>query len=130
MVDRGAPEHRRGVFEAFYDDVDMLHANGTISLALSSAFHLKFGLSVREAELTNTSEELPYFSPFVSENMISYSFADNSMLIQALGTLKSSRYRSRADTEKIPGYVDLDFLYTYMLHSGLGFVVHQFQKTF
>jgi len=115
-------DYRRGVFEAEYGDVDILHANGTISLALSSQMHLKFGLSVREAELTDTSEEIPYFSPFLSENMLSYSFADNTMLVQILGTYKSSRFRSRADRDKIPGYIDLDFLYTYMLNSGLGFV--------
>lgn len=115
--------YERGVFRAAYGDVDMLHANGTISLALSSELHLKFGISVREAELTDNSEEIPYFSPFVSENMISYSFADNTMLVQVLGTLKSSRFRSRSDLEKIPGYVDLDFLYTYMLNRGLGLVV-------
>ena len=115
--------YERGVFEALYGDVDMLHANGTISLVLSNALHLKFGFSVREAELTDTSEEVPYFSPFISENMVSYSFADNSMLVQVLSSLKGSRFRSRSDQEKIPGYVDLDFLYTYMLNSGLGFVV-------
>ena len=116
-------DYSRGVFDAIYGDVDILHANGTVSFALSNALHLKFGLSVREGELTDANEEIPYFSPFVSENMVSYSFANNSMLVQVLGTLKSSRFRSRADQEKIPGYVDLDFLYTYMLNSGLGFVV-------
>lgn len=116
-------DYSRGVFDAIYGDVDILHANGTISLALSNELHLKFGIAVREAELTDTNEEIPYFSPFVSENMISYSFANNSMLVQVLSTLKSSRFRSRTDQEKIPGYVDLDFLYTYMLNSGLGFVV-------
>ena len=115
--------YERGVFNAVYGDVEMLHANGTLSLALSSELHLKFGVSVREAELTDTNEEIPYFSPFVSENMISYSFADNTMLMQVLGSFHSSRFRSRSDMEEIPGYVDLDFLYTYMLNPGLGLVV-------
>ena len=116
-------EYTRGVFEAFYGDADILHASGTLSLALSNQLHLKFGLSVREAELTDSGDEIPYFSPFSSENMLSYSFANNSMLVQVLSTLQSSRFRSRADQEKIPGYIDLDLLYTYMLNSGLGFVV-------
>ena len=55
--------------------------------------------------------------------MVSYAFADNSMLVQLLGTFHSSRYRLRNETERIDSYVDLDFLYTYMLNSGLGFVV-------
>ena len=116
-------DYRRGVFSVNYDDAEVYHADGAVSLSLSSGLHLKFGLSVREAELTDNNEEIPYFSPFLSENMVSYAFANDQMLVQVIGTFHSSRYTSRDATEEIPGYIDMDFLYTYMLHSGLGLVV-------
>ena len=116
-------EYRRGVFQNFYDDVEIVHANGAASLMLNNGLHFKFSIAVREAELSDTNQEVPYFSPFVSENMVSYAFADNSMLIQMIGSFHSSRYRFRTETERIDSYVDLDFLYTYMLNTGLGFVV-------
>ena len=115
--------YRRGVFSINYDDAEILHANGAISLSLSSGLHLKFGVSVRKGELTDTGSDIPYFAPFLSENMISYSFANKQMLVQALGTFHSSRTMIRDDEEELPGYIDLDFLYTYMLHSGLGLVI-------
>ncbi len=114
--------YRRGVFDINYDDVEILQAQGAFSLSTANGLHFKVGLAVREATLTDSEGELPYFSPFVSENMISYSFSENRMLLQVLGTLYSSRYRMRTDEDKIPGYIDVDVLYTFMLHPGLGLV--------
>ena len=115
--------YRRGIFAFGHDDVEVFHADGDISISFSRGLHLKLGISVREAKFTDTEINVPYYSPIVSENMISYSFYDKRMMLQLLTNYHSRRNRSRFDEIKVDDYFDIDLTYSYKLHSGLGLIV-------
>ncbi|MFK7846400.1 MAG: hypothetical protein AB8G77_13965 [Rhodothermales bacterium] len=115
--------YRRGIFNYAFEDVEILHAEGDVSISFPSGIHAKFGVSVREAQLTDSDVNVPYYSPIVSENMISYTFAEKRMMLQLLTTYHSSRFRSRFDTIKVKDYFDIDLTYSYNLHAGLGMIV-------
>ena len=114
--------YRRGIFTIGYQDAEILTIAGDLSLVILRGLHAKFGVAYRDGELTETKEHIPYFSPLVSENMISYKFHDNRMLIQALASYYGSRYRNRAEDVEIDDYFDLDFLYSYQLSNGIGLI--------
>lgn len=114
--------YRRGVFTMNYGDVEILHADGDVSFSLPGGFHAKLGISVRDGQLTDGEQHIPYFSPIISENMVSYSFSEEKMLLQLFTTYHSSRYHNRLSDTKVDDYVDLDLLYSYKLNQGLGLI--------
>ena len=115
--------YRRGIFTYDYEDVEILHAEGDISISFPSGIHAKFGVSVREGKLKDTETNIPYYSPIVSENMLSYTFNQKRMMVQLLTTYHSSRFRNRTDNTKVGDYFDLDFSYSYKVHAGLGIIL-------
>ncbi|MEM8485498.1 MAG: hypothetical protein AAF564_08100 [Bacteroidota bacterium] len=115
--------YRRGIFAYNYADVEILHADGDISISFPSGIHAKFGVSVREAQLTDSEVNVPYYSPIISENLISYTFAEKRMMLQLLTTYHSSRNRNRFDNSKVDDYFDMDLSYSYKMHPGLGMIV-------
>lgn len=115
--------YRRGIFNYEFEDTEILHADGDISISFSGDLHLKLGVSVREAKLTDTDVNVPYFSPIVSENMLSYTFSQKRMMLQLLTTYYSSRNRNRFDNSKVKDYFDIDLSYSYQIHAGLGFIL-------
>ncbi len=115
--------YRRGIFSHDYEDVEILHAEGDISISFPSGIHAKFGVSVREAQLKDTDTNVPYYSPIVSENMVSYTFNEKRMMLQLLTTYHSSRFRNRFDNTKVGDYFDIDFAYSFKIHAGLGLIL-------
>ena len=114
--------YRRGIFAHDFQDVEIFHASGDISIAFGQGIHAKLGVSVREARLTDLDVVVPYFSPIVSENILSYRFNQKRMMVQLLTTYYSSRNRNRFDDSKVSDYFDIDLLYSYNMNSGLGFI--------
>lgn len=114
--------YRRGIFVNNYDDAEIITIAGELSFVIIRGLHAKFGVAYRDGKLTDNDQNIPYLSPFVSENMISYNFNDERMLLQLLASYYSSRYRNRLETTKIDDYFDLDLTYSYQLQNGLGLI--------
>ena len=114
--------YRRGVFTLDYGDAEILSVSGDISFVILRGLHAKFGVSYRDAQLTENEQHIPYFSPLVSENMISYNFNDERMLLQLLASYYGSRYRNRLEDIEVDDYVDLDILFSYQINSALGLI--------
>ena len=114
--------YRRGIFAIDYRDAEILSIAGDISFVLLRGLHAKFGVEYRDAELRDTKEHIPYFSPLVSENMISYNFNNERTLLQLLASYYGSRYRNRLEDVKVDDYIDLDLLFFYKVHRNLGVI--------
>ncbi len=115
--------YRRGIFAYGYEDAEIFHADGDISISFGGGFHTKLGVSVREATLKDSDVNVPYYSPIVSENMITYTFNEKRMMLQLLTTYYSSRNRNRFDDTKVGDYLDVDLTYSYNVHAGLGLIL-------
>jgi hypothetical protein len=115
--------YRRGIFTLVYDDVEIYHAGGNVSLVLPFGLQTEFGATYRDGRFKDSDAPIPYFSPVEGRGMISYLFNRRKTLFQVLATYHSPRHRSRFEDIEVDDYVELDVTATHKVNPGLSLVL-------
>ncbi len=114
----------RGVITLNYGEADILHFGGSVSVVLPGGLHAMIGVSYRDGKLDEDEDdiEIPYFSPFLGETTLSYSFAQRRGLFQITGHYENTRYIDRLQTREVGSYLDLDVEASYKVTPLVGVV--------
>ncbi|MEZ4699002.1 MAG: hypothetical protein R2834_01630 [Rhodothermales bacterium] len=115
--------YRRGIFPVFYDEVEIYHAGGTVSLVFPFGLQTEVGATYRDGRFKDSNSSIPYFSPVEGRGMISYLFNKRKTLVQWIGTYHSPRYRSRFEEVKVDDYLELDFVVSHKINPGLALIM-------
>lgn len=106
-----------------YDEVDIFHAGGALSLVLDGGLQASLSSSFRHGRLTDTDTHIPYFSPIVGEFMLAYVFAQRRARLQMTTTYERARYWSTDTSRRIGDYFDLDVIGTYNFTDSFGAIL-------
>ncbi len=115
--------YRRGIFPIFYDEVEIYHAGGNVSLVFPFGLQTEVGATYRDGRFKDNDDTIPYFSPVEGRGMISYLFNKRQTLVQWIGTYHSPRYRSRLENIRVDDYLELDLSVSHKLNPGLSMIL-------
>lgn len=116
-------DYAMGVSELAYDEAQILHAGGDVSVVVGGIATANAGLTWRRGRLTDLGDaHIPYFGAFLGHAMISVPIASNSVVLTATGRYESSRYRDIAQTRRLGDYAALDLRGTFRVNHMIGIV--------
>ncbi|PQJ33519.1 hypothetical protein BSZ35_01935 [Salinibacter sp. 10B] len=101
----------------------IIHGGGQIALQGLTGVEASVDVSVRDGELVGDNAPIPYFSPLVTDAMLSVSFADQRGLLQTTGTIESPRPTTPSGDTEVGTYIHFDLEGSYAVSSLLDIVV-------
>jgi len=115
--------YRRGIFPIFYEEVEIYHGGGNVSLVFPFGLQAEVGATYRDGRFKDDDASIPYFSPVEGRGMISYLFNKRQTLIQWIGTYHSPRHRSRLESITLDDYLELDLSLSHKFNPGLAMII-------
>ena len=105
--------YARGLSTIRHTAARTMSLGGEVRMSPAAGVEARVGVRVQDGQLTDLDADMPYFSPWAMDGMVSVAFAQRRGLVQATTAVLGTRPRDASGLVDVPLYADLDLRLSY-----------------